>query len=47
MVPALVYPLYTSDFYQLREHRRLRGYYASKPLYGRTDARGRVDRNAG
>lgn len=28
-------------------HQRLRGYYAFKPLYGRTDARGRVDRNAG
>lgn len=35
------YPLRASGFRQLREHRRLRGYYASKPLYGHVDARER------
>ncbi len=38
------YPLHARDFHALREDGRLLGYYAAKPLYGRLDARGRVDR---
>lgn len=42
------YPLHAHDFRPLRDPRgRLRGYYAAKPLYGKLDARGRVDRSAG
>ncbi|WP_166213037.1 hypothetical protein [Cognatiluteimonas telluris] len=41
------YPLRGDDFRPLREHARLRGYYAAKPLYGRLTRRGRVDREAG
>lgn len=42
------YPLHDSDFRPLRGgDGRLLGYYAAKPLYGRLDAHGRVDRSAG
>lgn len=42
------YPLHAHDFHPLRDQRdRLRGYYAAKPLYGKLDAHGRVDRSAG
>lgn len=41
------YPLHPSDFHDLRDERRLLGYYATKPLYGRLDEAGRVDRSAG
>jgi len=42
------YPLHARDFHPLRDPRgRLRGYYAAKPLYGKLDARGRVDRSGG
>ncbi|NUS39357.1 MAG: hypothetical protein HOQ02_10095 [Lysobacter sp.] len=41
------YPLHAHDFRALREDGRLLGYYAAKPLYGRLDAQGRVDRNTG
>lgn len=41
------YPLHARDFRALRDRRRLLGYYAGKPLYGKLGARGRVDRGAG
>lgn len=41
------YPLHADDFHALREGAQLLGYYAAKPLYGRVDAHGRVDRDAG
>lgn len=45
------YPLHARDFRPLRAsdaaRSRLLGYYAAKPLYGKLDARGRVDRSAG
>lgn len=47
------YPLRAEDFRPVRAaagdpRSRLLGYYAAKPLYGRTDAKtGRVDRDAG
>ena len=43
------YPLHARDFHALRdaESRVLRGYYSVKPLYGKLDARGRVDRSGG
>ena len=41
------YPLHASDFHDLRDERRLLGYYATKPLYGRLDEAGHVDRSAG
>lgn len=41
------YPLHPEDFRPLHERKKLRGYYASKPLYGKLDAHGRVDRSAG
>lgn len=45
------YPLHADDFHPLRASddagARLLGYYAAKPLYGKIDARGRVDRSAG
>lgn len=41
------YPLHAQDFRALRDGTRLLGYYAAKPLYGRVDATGRVDRGAG
>ena len=45
------YRLHAHDFHPLRESdaadARLLGYYAAKPLYGRLDAHGRVDRRAG
>ncbi|MGN6512813.1 MAG: hypothetical protein ACTHKZ_04470 [Lysobacteraceae bacterium] len=41
------YPLHSGDFHALRDGPRLLGYYAAKPLHGRVDARGRVDRSAG
>ena len=41
------YPLHGEDFRPLRQHARLRGYYAAKPLYGKLTRRGRVDRGAG
>ena len=40
------YPLRAGDFHPLRRERLL-GYYSAKPLYGRLDARGRVDRSGG
>jgi hypothetical protein len=41
------YPLHAGDFHPLRVDGHLLGYYAAKPLYGRLDSRGRVDRSAG
>ena len=43
------YPLHADDFHPLRDagSNALRGYYAAKPLYGRLDAHGRVDRTSG
>ncbi len=45
------YPLHAHDFHPLRAGdgtgARLLGYYAAKPLYGKLDVRGRVDRSAG
>ena len=43
------YQLHARDFQPLRDRKShvLRGYYAAKPLYGKLDARGRVDRSAG
>lgn len=45
------YPLHAHDFHPLRAgddaHASLLGYYAAKPLYGKLDAHGRVDRSAG
>ncbi|MGY0505890.1 hypothetical protein [Luteimonas sp. e5] len=41
------YPLHAGDFHALREQARLLGYYTAKPLYGRLDEAGRVDRSAG
>lgn len=44
------YRLHAGDFRALRadgDRGRLLGYYAAKPLYGRVDARGHVDRSAG
>ena len=43
------YPLHAHDFHALRDRKaqRLLGYYSAKPLYGKLDARGRVDRSAG
>lgn len=43
------YPLHRHDFQPLRATRdqRLLGYYTAKPLYGRLDAAGRVDKSAG
>ena len=40
------YPLHARDFHPLRRGRLL-GYCSAKPLYGRLDAQGRVDRSAG
>jgi hypothetical protein len=41
------YPLHDADFRPLRQHARLRGYSAAKPLFGKLTRRGRVDREAG
>ncbi len=41
------YPLHAHDFRRLCRHQCLLGYYAGKPLYGKLDARGRVDRSSG
>ncbi len=41
------YPLYHSDFHQLRDHQRLVGYVAAKPLYGKLTPAGRVDKSGG
>jgi hypothetical protein len=43
------YPLHAHDFHPLRDaaSNALRGYYTAKPLYGKLDARGRVDRGSG
>ena len=43
------YPLHRHDFQPLRAVRdeRLLGYYTAKPLYGRLDDKGRVDKSAG
>ncbi len=38
------YPLYHSDFFELRENGRLLGRVAAKPLYGRLTVEGKVDR---
>jgi hypothetical protein len=47
--PWFRYPLHARDFHPLRDAKSnaLRGYYTAKPLYGKLDARGRVDRSAG
>ncbi len=43
------YPLHHNDFRELRDEKsgRLLARYAAKPLYGRLNAEGRVDRSAG
>lgn len=45
------YPLRADDFHPLRAdadaRARLLGYYATKPLYGKFDGHGRVDRSGG
>ncbi len=41
------YPLYHSDFIELRENGRLLGRIAAKPLYGKLTPAGKVDRRAG
>ena len=43
------YPLHRHDFHALRDAQALRllGYYSAKPLYGKLDASGRVDRSSG
>ena len=45
------YQLHERDFHPLRAdddaNARLLGYYAAKPLYGKLDPQGRVDRSAG
>jgi hypothetical protein len=41
------YPLYRSEFREIRENNSLRGYYAAKPLYGKLTEKGKVDRSAG
>jgi hypothetical protein len=45
------YRLHADDFHPLRAdadaRARLLGYYAAKPLYGKLDGHGRVDRSAG
>ncbi len=41
------YPLYHSDFHELRQDRRLLGYVAAKPLYGKLTPEGRVDKSGG
>lgn len=41
------YRLHTRDFHDLYGGGTLRGHYTAKPLYGRVDAQGRVDRSGG
>jgi hypothetical protein len=43
------YPLHAHDFHPLRDAQShiLRGYYTAKPLNGKLDARGRVERGSG
>ena len=45
------YPLHGHDFHPVRADAtldgKLLGYYAAKPLYGKLDTEGRVDRSAG
>jgi hypothetical protein len=41
------YPLHASDFRELRDHGRLLGYFAAKPLYERLTVEGKVDRSGG
>jgi len=41
------YPLHHADFRELREHGKLLGHIAAKPLYGKLTDEGRVDRSAG
>ncbi len=41
------YPLRSADFREVRDHGRLLGRYATKPLYGRLTPEGAVDRSAG
>ncbi len=45
------YPLHADDFRPVRAsdevHARLLGYYAAKPVYGKLDAQGHVDKSAG
>ena len=41
------YPLHHQDFYEVKREDRRLGYFAAKPLYGKLDPKGRVDRSAG
>jgi hypothetical protein len=41
------YPLYHSDFHEIRENSRLLGRFTAKPLYGQLTPDGKVDRSAG
>jgi hypothetical protein len=40
-------PLHHSDFHELRQHGRLLGRFAAKPLYGRLTGEGKIDRSVG
>ncbi len=39
------YPLYHSEFREVRVNSHLHGYYVAKPLYGKLTQAGRVDRS--
>jgi hypothetical protein len=42
------YPLHQKDFRELKDfHKKTLGFYASKPLYGKLTASGKVDRRSG
>ena len=41
------YDLHHSDFYELRENGRLLGRIAAKPLYGKLEPNGKVDKSSG
>src|SRR5581483_11614197 len=41
------YPLYHSEFREVRTNNRLRGYFTAKPLYGKLTPEGKVDRSRG
>jgi hypothetical protein len=40
-------PLHHSDFHELRQHGRLLGRFAAKPLYERLPGGGKINRSAG